>query len=146
MRCIVYISQGTRRLQRADILDILRVSRMKNTVRGITGVLLYYDGLFLQVLEGEDDRLADLLEVLRHDRRHKELRVLLDETVTERHFPDWAMAFMEMADLPPEDRWLCRHLDRPLPELQSTALADRIRRLVRSFQDMVRDHPATVGI
>lgn len=142
MRCIAYISTEARRLSRADIQDILRVSRMKNTMRRLTGVLLYYDGVFLQVLEGEHDQLDELMTVLRLDRRHGEIRVMLDETTTERHFPDWSMAFVDMADLPADDRWLCRHLDRPLPELQSQQLADRIRRLIGSFQAMVRDNQA----
>lgn len=146
MRCIVYISMETRRLTRADILEILRVSRMKNTVHGITGVLLHHDGLFLQVLEGDAARLEELLGVLRHDRRHREVRVLLDEAITERHFPDWSMGVVDLADLPPDDRWLCRNLDQPLPELQSEQLADRIRRLVASFQAMVRDNPAADAV
>lgn len=142
MRCIAYISTEARRLSRSDVQEILRVSRMKNTVRRISGVLLYYDGLFLQVLEGEEAQLQELMAVLRTDRRHGEIRVLLDETTTERHFPDWSMAFVDVADLPAEDRWLCRNLDRPLPELQSAQLADRIHRLIGSFQAMVRDNPS----
>lgn len=145
MRCVVYISMETRRLSRDDISDILRVSRMKNTVHDITGVLLYYDGLFLQVLEGEDARLEELMAVLRHDRRHHDVRMLLDEQIAERHFPDWSMGLIDLADLPAEDRWLCRHLDRPLPELRSPQLADRIRRLVASFQAMVADNPAATA-
>ncbi len=137
MRCIVYISMETRHLCREDITEILRVSRMKNTVRGITGVLMYYDGLFLQVLEGEAARLDELLETLRHDRRHHEVRVLLDETISQRHFADWSMGLVDLAELPPEDRWLVRQLNRPLPELHSDELADRLRRLVGSFQAMV---------
>ena len=137
MRCIVYISMETRHLCREDITEILRVSRMKNTVRGITGVLMYYDGLFLQVLEGEAARLDELLETLRHDRRHHEVRVLLDETIGERHFADWSMGLVDFTDLAPEDRWLVHSLDRPLPGLKSHELADRLRRLVGSFQAMV---------
>lgn len=138
MKCIAYISLETRRLGKADIHDILRVSRDRNAARGVTGVLLYYGGLFLQVLEGEDTRLADLMETLRRDRRHGDLRIILDEPTDERHFPDWSMAFVDLADLPAEDGWLCRNLDRPLAELRSTQLAERIRRLIGSFQAMVR--------
>ena len=137
MRCIVYISMETRRLRREDIAEILRVSRMKNTLRGITGELMYYDGLFLQVLEGEAAQLDELLATLRQDRRHREVRVLLDETIGERHFADWSMGLVDFADLAPEDRWLVHSLDRPLPGLKSHELADRLRRLVGSFQAMV---------
>jgi hypothetical protein len=137
MRCIAYISLESRRLDRSDILDILRVSRERNAASGITGVLMYYDGVFLQIIEGDDDNVDALLERLRRDRRHRDLRVMLDESCAVRHFPDWAMALLDLPSLPPDDRWLCRHLDRPLPELQSDVLADRIRRLISSFQVMV---------
>lgn len=138
MRCVVYISQESRRLRQTDILDILRISRINNSVRGFTGVLLYYDGTFLQVLEGENEAVAGLLDVLRHDRRHKDVRVILDEPTTARHFPDWTMAFVDLAELPAGERWLCRNLNRPLAELQSDELAERIRRLIGTFQAMVR--------
>lgn len=137
MRCVAYISLENRRLGREDVLEIARISRIKNELRGITGVLMFYDGLFLQVLEGTDADIEQLLARLRMDGRHRDVRILLDELISERHFPDWAMALMDLADLPEEDRWLCRHLDRPLPELSSPELADRIRRLIRSFQAMV---------
>jgi hypothetical protein len=144
MRCIAYISLESRRLGRSDLLDILRVARTRNALAGITGVLMYYDGLFLQVIEGDEAPLDELLGKLRGDRRHRDLRVLLDERSDERHFPDWAMALIDLATLPAEERWLCRHLDRPLPELQSDVLAERIRRLIGSFQAMVRGEGAPV--
>lgn len=146
MRCIVYLSLETRRMARADILDILRVSRVNNTVREVTGMLMYYDGVFLQVLEGDAERIEALMTVLRHDRRHRDMRVLLDEPIAQRHFAEWSMALVDLADLPADDRWLCRHLDRPLPDHQSTQLAHRIHRLIGSFQAMVRNNPAVSAI
>lgn len=137
MRCVAYISLESRRLEREEIFEIARISRIKNDLRGITGVLMFHDGLFLQVLEGPDPDIEQLLARLRMDGRHREVRILLDELTSERHFPDWSMALVDLADLSEEDRWLCRHLDRPLPELTSPELADRIRRLIRSFQAMV---------
>lgn len=137
MRCIVYISFESRRLQKADLHKILEAARRKNAELQVTGILLHFDGLFLQVLEGADDVIAAMLTTLRRDKRHQDLRILLDEPIAARHFPDWAMALADLADLPAEDRWLCRNLDRPLPELQSKEFAERIRRLITSFQAMM---------
>lgn len=103
-------------------------------------MLLYFDGVFLQIIEGDDDAVADLLAVIRHDRRHKDLRILMEEPVTAPHFPDWSMAFLDIGALPPEERWLVRDLALPLPTAQSDHLSHRIHRLIRSFQDMVRDN------
>lgn len=135
MRCIAYISVETRRLGKPDLEDILRVARARNVEHGVTGVLLYYCGLFLQVLEGEDKDVADLMGALHRDRRHADMRIILDLTADERNFPEWDMAFVDLANLSNEDTWLCRRL----AELRPTELADRIRRLIGSFQAMVRN-------
>ncbi|MDQ2842373.1 MAG: BLUF domain-containing protein, partial [Acidobacteriota bacterium] len=52
----VYISSA--RLQREDeIVDILRVSRKNNEQAGLTGLLAYKDGNFLQILEGPKEKV-----------------------------------------------------------------------------------------
>lgn len=135
MKCIACISVETRHLGKADLHDILRVSRDRNAARGVTGVLLYYGGLFLQVMEGDDASVIDLMETLQRDRHHADLRIILDEAADERLFPDRSMAFADLAD---EDDGQYRDLDLPLAEMRSTQLSERIRRLIGSFQAMVR--------
>lgn len=71
--------------------NILLVARRNNLRDGITGALVCRADLYLQILEGRRELVeAALLRILRDD-RHTDLRVLVDEDVTERLFPDWAM-------------------------------------------------------
>ena len=74
-----------------EISDILSAASDKNRERGLTGVLTVADGHFIQVLEGDDHALDDLLGSLRQDRRHTGMVVLDRRHVAQRDFADWAM-------------------------------------------------------
>ena len=67
--------------------------RSKNARLGITGMLLYKDGNFMQVLEGEDSVVRQLAAEIELDRRHKNFTILTEEPIVQRQFGDWSMAF-----------------------------------------------------
>ncbi|MBJ36932.1 MAG: hypothetical protein CMD83_00495 [Gammaproteobacteria bacterium] len=58
---------------------------------GVTGILLYDAMRFLQVIEGDADRIDLLLNTLGRDTRHADLEVLLDRSLDAREFGDWSM-------------------------------------------------------
>ncbi|MGJ0516461.1 MAG: phosphate-starvation-inducible PsiE family protein [Methylomicrobium sp.] len=91
-----YISTATRPMTTDDLTDILRVARARNADKGITGMLLYSNGTFVQVLEGEEDDLNALLEVIKHDSRHTALHVLEKKQIARREYPDWTMGFKRL--------------------------------------------------
>lgn len=92
---LVYISQGVEDLSYTDIRDILDVSRKHNSKENITGILIYRDGYFLQVLEGEKQSVHDLVSKIRIDERNYGLRVLIEVDSDERLFEKWTMAFLD---------------------------------------------------
>ena len=87
-------SGGDALLQR-DLAAIGEVARTRNPATGVTGVLLCdrtTEGpRFVQVLEGPRERVHALLGRIRSDRRHTDLRMLLDVPAPRRAFPDWSM-------------------------------------------------------
>jgi uncharacterized membrane protein (DUF373 family) len=91
-----YISTATRSMTAEDLTDILRVARARNADRGITGMLLYSNRTFVQVLEGEEDELNALLEVIKRDSRHTALRVLERKRIDRREYADWTMGFKRL--------------------------------------------------
>lgn len=101
---VVYVSSSVRKLDESEILDILRISQRNNQRRGITGMLLYKDGNFLQVLEGPDAEVSQLLETLERDPRHRGFIILIKKRIPERQFPNWSMAFKDLGTLSPEDQ------------------------------------------
>lgn len=99
---IAYFSKSTINGSREDIANtiesILKLARLKNKERNITGALLYSGGYFSQVIEGPMDELEDLFEIIQNDPRHSEVRVLHFNPVEARHFSGWSMALAGVED------------------------------------------------
>jgi Sensors of blue-light using FAD len=95
---IVYASSASQAFTKSDLQTLLQEIRPKNADLGITGMLLYKDGNFMQALEGEEEVLTRLVRIIQHDSRHKGLLVLLRGSSEQRLFPDWSMGFRDLAD------------------------------------------------
>jgi Sensors of blue-light using FAD len=95
MHKLLYVSATQRSLPQSELDAILNVARIKNSALGVTGLLLYADGGFLQVLEGERGALHQLYSVIAKDARHWEARLLLDEEC-DRNFSAWSMGFKRL--------------------------------------------------
>jgi len=82
----------------AEIAEILAVSRANNARDGVTGALLYSDGCFAQVLEGDLDMVQRTFERIQRDTRHGDVIVLEARRTEARMFGMWNMALAEPAD------------------------------------------------
>ncbi|MDX2170871.1 MAG: BLUF domain-containing protein [Deltaproteobacteria bacterium] len=94
---VVYFSSSTHLLSSAEIDDILAVSRRNNARLGVTGMLLYWDGNVVQLLEGPRAAVDALLERIARDPRHRGLLIAARGELAQRHFPEWTMGFAEPA-------------------------------------------------
>jgi hypothetical protein len=94
---IVYTSLATARFDDERLARLLRRSRSSNADHDVTGVLLYREGRFLQVLEGSDHAVDTVMTRIAADGRHHGIRVLVDEPLAERRFGDWSMAYRPWA-------------------------------------------------
>ena len=88
-----YISTPTRHLSTDDLMEILTVSRLNNANLGISGMLLFTGSEFIQILEGPEKIVEDLLVKIKNDPRHKDFRVLEKRKITSRDYADWTMGF-----------------------------------------------------
>ncbi len=95
---LLYISSATEPMSTQDLLSLLQQCREKNPERGVTGMLLYCNATFLQVLEGEDKVVDELVETIRQDPRHTDLQVLYRKKIEQRQYSDWSMAFKRVSD------------------------------------------------
>ncbi|OIH99761.1 MULTISPECIES: BLUF domain-containing protein [unclassified Curtobacterium] len=93
MLSLIYSSLATRHLEDDDLAALLAQSRRANAENDITGVLLFRNGYFLQLLEGPDQAVRDKMATIKHDDRHTKVSVLVEELVEERQFPEWTMGF-----------------------------------------------------
>ncbi len=90
---LVYFSKAAEDLSYTDIREILEVSRRNNARLGITGLLIFRDGYFVQLLEGDEAPVRNVLTAIRDDDRNYSVKVLIEAIGAERLFPDWSMAF-----------------------------------------------------
>ena len=61
---LIYSSAAAPDLDMDDLQQMLAESRVRNRARGITGVLVYVDGVFLQILEGEKEKVLELMDAI----------------------------------------------------------------------------------
>lgn len=92
---LCYVSTSLRLVSRDDLTDILQSARRNNAQRNITGLLLYKDMSFLQILEGRRADVSDVYETIKSDPRHHRINTLFDNEVPEREFGEWAMGFYQ---------------------------------------------------
>lgn len=91
---LIYSSQAAPGLATADLEVMLAESRLRNRARGITGVLVFVDGVFLQILEGEKQAVLDLMGTIALDPRHSDIKVFHEQESDERSFAAWNMAYL----------------------------------------------------
>ena len=84
----------------ADAIDaILSQSRQHNPSCGITGILCYGGGIFLQAIEGGRMPVSALYGHIQKDPRHKDVALLHYEEITERRFGGWTMGQVNLSKL-----------------------------------------------
>ena len=124
LRQVVYLSNATGPVQQDDLKDILKNAQRRNAANGITGLLLFHGGNFMQVLEGPRETVEATLARIRRDARHRGMLTILERDIEERAFGDWSMAFRGISSLEGID-----------PEVVSPFLD------LESWQDSVGDSP-----
>ncbi len=99
MYYLIYSSRSINSWDDPDLLNLLRVSSLNNRSRGITGLLLYVKDRFVQLLEGEKEKVLALYQTIGEDTRHAHVNTLLSGVHNEgqRLFPDWSMAFRKLS-------------------------------------------------
>ena len=96
---IVYASTAEKPFSSNELFEQLAQYREKNLRLGITGLLLYKHGSFMQVLEGEEETVRSLFAIIRGDPRHHHVLLLMALPVAERQFPKWSMGFKDLAEV-----------------------------------------------
>lgn len=93
MHHIIYMSTARQPMTEVALQELLAQAQRGNARRGITGALVYGDGQFMQIMEGEQAVLEELYAHIGQDRRHTGLFKLADRPIQDRRFAEWSMAF-----------------------------------------------------
>ena len=93
---LLYISTAVKPMNYDDFSALLQQCRDSNNKRGITGMLLYQNGTFMQMIEGEKQVVLDLYDKILKDDRHTGVHTVLTGDIKARNFEDWSMGFFNM--------------------------------------------------
>lgn len=96
---IIYISSSKELLDEGQLCELSSSFSRNNEEHGITGLLLYKDGSFMQVIEGEKLNIEQLYFSIEKDTRHSGVVQLIKESIAQRQFPEWSMA---VRHIPPD--------------------------------------------
>lgn len=93
---LVYMSHAVKPFTSSELMSLLQQCRRGNSASGITGVLLYFNECFVQVLEGDEQAVNKAFQKIKRDPRHKNITEIERTYITESQFPDWSMGFEEL--------------------------------------------------
>jgi len=96
---VAYCSAATELLSSDDLVGLLKTCRVNNERDNITGMLLYREGSFMQVIEGEEAAVKQTYSRILADPRHRNIIKLTQATITERSFGEWSMGFRDVSAL-----------------------------------------------
>lgn len=94
---LIYSSAATVAFSKSDLHDLLDISRAKNQANNITGMLLFDQGSFFQVLEGNAADVEAIYAVIEKDKRHDRIVTIIKEPISKRSFGEWTMGYAQMS-------------------------------------------------
>lgn len=122
-----------------EVRKILESAKKNNPAIGVTGALLYSGGYFCQVIEGSEEALEELFEIIQLDARHSDITVLHFEPLIDRNFADWSMALAGIED---KARFNLDGLLGSKDEIQikeaGASIVSTLDELIRQHQDLVK--------
>jgi hypothetical protein len=97
---LIYVSQAVAGLEYPDFIQILQKSEFNNKQVGITGMLVFGDSMFLQVLEGSRGTISQTYNRILLDKRHVNAELIDFSEIEHRNFTVWSMKLIELNNQP----------------------------------------------
>jgi hypothetical protein len=135
IRCLLYVSESCLSWPEDahQVDEIVMVARGRNEQLSLTGALIYTRTHFAQVLEGDRPAIDAVMASIRDDPRHRNMRVVTDEPLKARFFPNWTMAYSGPSF----------YVDRQIrPLLNDATDPDRSRRAAAGLLALMREFAA----
>lgn len=132
LESLLYVSESKIAQHQAEfeLNRILTAAHAFNPTVGITGALAFTGSYFAQVIEGEKAAVSQLITSIMSDKRHTNVKIVIRDSLSERRFPDWTMAYNGPS------QFVSRHVTRLLNDPSSTRhsrTADWLAELLEEF-------------
>lgn len=135
-KALTYTSWARPGIRADEVAAIVTSARVNNPLDGITGILIFNGTAFMQILEGAQSAIDDLVQRLMRDPRHSNVTIRDQRAIDARIFPDWAMAFARLEDGSFEgEPEVTRALERDLPPALRNIVAGMTHGIDRQSAD-----------
>ena len=127
---LCYVSSSNDNLSAKDLEHLFKVNKRNNTDLDVSGILIYNNGNFLQILEGDEKKVKSLFKKIQGDSRHNNLITLINNSIDERIFHDYDSGFIHFED--PKKR---KELHNYISWLKEAEIknVDKVVRIVENF-------------
>lgn len=132
---ISYVSSVNPNLSEEEIQKVLSYSRNWNNENNITGILLYSDGNFFQVLEGDKELLESLFSRVRIDKRHQNVMVIFEKEVSLPKFESYQSDFISL-----DSRFQSKNIEMYLSEIDklNPKIQSSVRYILNKFAEGIK--------
>ena len=93
---LLYVSSASNWMSDDKLDSLLVNAKANNHNLDVTGMLVYHDGSFIQILEGEKDQVESLFNKISKDARHNNIILIDEKNIDMRSFSSWDMAFRKL--------------------------------------------------
>jgi hypothetical protein len=90
---VCYISSASKSLENLNLKHLYNTSKINNAQQHITGILIYQNGNFLQILEGENKTINKLYRLIKRDNRHTNILQIINKSILAPIFEDYQTGF-----------------------------------------------------
>ncbi|MDX1452285.1 MAG: BLUF domain-containing protein [Oleiphilaceae bacterium] len=131
---LVYVSKATKAFSSAELIDLLEVAKRNNSHVDITGNLIFNGGRFLQVLEGDQDKVKRLFDEIAQDPRHESVKLIYFEPAERRAFSRWSMNMINLDSDSPKNLSKLREITEAAARGEKVDHLPAPVRLLQEFQ------------
>jgi hypothetical protein len=122
MYFLIYSSHAVLGFKEEELQSMLVQSRERNKEHLVTGLLLYFDGKFIQLIEGERQTIKQLYSNIRNDKRHSNIVLLKEGDIDVPFFADWSMGYRSIQSQESVNEQGFKDLNSPDIEQKESAL------------------------
>jgi hypothetical protein len=135
MFSLTYVSSALMPFSPRELRELLESCVSNNRPRDVTGMLLYKDGNFMQVLEGEEKVVRAVHTIIAGDLRHRGVTTLLQGVTPGRQFPNWSMGFKDLGADVDNPEGYNEFLNIPLTGTEFKSDPTKAQKLLLSFKN-----------
>ncbi len=132
-----YMSESLHPFSESELEKMLIRARRHNEAAGVTGILVYNKGVFLQLLEGEESAVHEIYKRICRDRRHHEIHCFFENYSKERMFADWSMAYKNIDLFEPATKIKLQEIVRQFHNVDIVATRDEWQQILKALRDQI---------